>query len=46
MAPLQQLLSSCRVCEDGPENLEIILEKMREDGLQPDIKTYNYILDL
>ncbi|CAM9868730.1 unnamed protein product [Pylaiella littoralis] len=44
-AVLQQLLSSCRVCEDGPENLEIILEKMREDGLQPDIKTYNYILD-
>lgn len=43
---LQQLLSTYSVCKAAPENLELILEKMRVDGLQPDLKTYKHILDL
>ncbi len=43
---LQQLLSTYAQGEAASENLERILERMREDGLQPDLKTYNHILDL
>lgn len=46
VAPLQQLLSTVRVSEAAPKKLEAILERMREDGLQPDTKVYNHVLDL
>lgn len=42
----QQLLTTYRESEDAAQNLERILERMKEDGLQPDVTTYNHILDL
>lgn len=44
--PFQQLLSTYGAAQSASENLEAILERMKEDGLEPDLKTYNHILDL
>lgn len=40
------MLSTYGAAESATKNLEAILERMKEDGLEPDLKTYNHILDL
>lgn len=42
----QLLLGTYGAAESASENLEAILDRMREDGLEADVKTYNLILDL
>lgn len=42
----QQLLTTYRESKDAAQNLERVRERMEEDGLQPDVTTYNHILDL
>ncbi|CAB1117523.1 unnamed protein product [Ectocarpus sp. CCAP 1310/34] len=45
-AVLKQLLTTYRESKDAAQNLERVIERMEEDGLQPDVTTYNHILDL
>ncbi|CAM9117054.1 unnamed protein product [Ectocarpus sp. 6 AP-2014] len=40
-----QLLTTYGESKDAAQNLERVLERMEEDGLQPDVTTYNHILD-
>eukprot|EP00752_Nemacystus_decipiens_P008840 g7889.t1 len=44
-AVLKQLLSTYGQGESASKQLEAILQRMREDGLEPDLNIYNQILD-